>query len=81
VRHHIFTDTMSVREQMSFVMERLRRGGVQLEDLLADMPGREALVTTVLAILELWRQQAVTVVQSECYGVITLLPKAEEDAA
>jgi chromatin segregation and condensation protein Rec8/ScpA/Scc1 (kleisin family) len=38
----------------------------------------------VLAILELWRQQAVTVVQSECYGKISLLPASEpggEDAA
>jgi segregation and condensation protein A len=79
VRHHIFTDTMSVREQMAFVMERLRRGGVQLDEMLRDMPGREALVTTVLAILELWRQQAVTVVQSECYGTITLLPQGNDN--
>jgi len=75
VRHQIFTETMSVREQMSMVLQRLRQGGMQLDELLHDSPGREALVTTVLAILELWRQQSITVVQSENYGAITLLPK------
>jgi len=75
VRQQIFTDTMSVREQMSMVLQRLKSGGMQLDELLADSPGREALVTTVLAILELWRQQSITVVQEKNYGAITLLPK------
>ncbi|MDQ7010912.1 MAG: segregation/condensation protein A [Mariprofundaceae bacterium] len=75
VRHHIFTETISVREQMGFVLERIRKGGVQLDELLRGRPGREALVTTILAILELWREQAITVVQSDCYGTVSLLPK------
>ncbi|OIO70601.1 MAG: segregation/condensation protein A [Zetaproteobacteria bacterium CG1_02_53_45] len=75
VRHRIFSETMSVRERMTTVLERLRKGGIGLDELLADEPGREALVTTVLAILELWRQQMITVVQSEALGTITLLPK------
>jgi len=73
VRHQIFVETMSVREQMNMVLERLRCGGLQLDELLQDTPGREPLVTTMLAILELWRQQNITVVQSECYGPVTLL--------
>ena len=75
VRQHIFTDTMSVREQMTAVLEQLRHGGIQLDEFLLANPGREVLVTTILAILELWRQQTITVVQSESYGSITLLPK------
>ncbi len=75
VRHRIFTETMSVREQMSMVLTRLQQGGMQLDELLTDSPGREALVTTVLAVLELWRQQLISVVQSESYGAITLLPQ------
>ena len=75
VRQHIFAETMSMREQMGVVLQRLQHGGVQLDELLSDSPGREALVTTVLAILELWRQQTITVVQRESYGSITLLPK------
>ena len=75
VRHQIFSETMSVRERMTTVLERLKQGGMQLDELLAGEPGREALVTTVLAILELWRQQTITVIQSENYGSITLIPK------
>jgi len=77
VRHRIFSETMSVRERMAEVLERLRKGGVQLDELLTDEPGREALVTTLLAILELWRQQTITVVQLENLGPITLLMKRE----
>jgi segregation and condensation protein A len=77
VRHRVFMDTMSVREQMQVVMKGIRGGSVQLDELLRDQPGREALVTTVLAILELWRQQLITVIQSECYESVTLLAKEE----
>jgi len=79
VRHRIFTETMSVRERMATVLERLCKGGILLDELLADEPGREALVTTLLAILELWRQQAITVVQSENLGSITLLIKGDSN--
>lgn len=75
VRHQIFSETMSVRQQMTFVLDSVSAGGMQLDELLAGMPGREPLVTTVLAILELWRQQLIIVVQSENYGSITLLAK------
>lgn len=73
VRHRVFMETMSVREQMTVVLERVRRGGAMLEELLGK-PTREAIVTTFLAILELWRNRAITVVQSECFGAITVLP-------
>jgi len=76
VRHHVFMDTMSVREQMIFVLERLKKGGMVLEELL-DRPSREVIVTTFLAILELWREQAITVVQDTCFGSISILPKAK----
>lgn len=75
VRYHIFTDTMSVREQMTAVLEQLQHGGIQLDEFLLANPGREVLVTTILAILELWRQQTITVIQSESYGSISLLLK------
>ena len=79
VRHQVFMETMSVREQMQVVMEGIRRGSVQLDELLTSQPGREALVTTVLAILELWRQKLITVIQSSCYESITLLARDELD--
>jgi segregation and condensation protein A len=74
VRHQVFMDTMSVRERMSFVLERLKQGSLLLEELL-ESPGREAIVTTFLAILELWRNQAISVVQESCYASISILPK------
>ncbi len=74
VRHHVFMDTMNVREQMAFILDRLKKGGVMLEELLVQ-PGRELIVTTFLAILELWRDQAITVVQDTCFGSISILPK------
>ena len=80
VSHHIFMDTMSMREQMSMIVERLGRGGIQLDELLHEQPGREALVTTLLAILELWRNQSITIVQNDCYGPVSLLP-CEKEAA
>jgi len=78
VRHHIFTEPMNMREQMAFVLDRLQHGSMQLDELLSDAPGREALVTTVLAILELWRQQSITVLQREHFGpIMLLLPRGE----
>ena len=77
IRHQIFMDTMSVREQMQVVMNGIQKGSIQLDELLREQPGREALVTTVLAILELWRQQLITVIQNECYESVTLLAKEE----
>ncbi len=74
LEHRVFMDTMSVREQMGKVLERLRRGGVRFDDLIMEQTDREALVTTFLAILELWREQLLTLVQSNCYGPINLLP-------
>jgi len=82
VRHRVLMETMSVREQMQFVLEKLQAGSMQLDEMLGDSPHREALVTTVLAILELWRQHVVTVIQSDCYGAVTVMlqPKHEEAA-
>jgi len=77
VRHQVFMETMSVREQMQVVMKGIRGGSVQLDELLRGQPGREAMVTTILAILELWRTQLITVIQNDCYESITLLAKDE----
>jgi len=74
VRQQVFMDTMSVRERMSFVLERLEKGGLLFEELL-DNPGRETIVTTFLAILELWRNQTISVVQNACYASISIVPR------
>ncbi|RMG91297.1 MAG: segregation/condensation protein A [Zetaproteobacteria bacterium] len=80
VRHRIFTETISVREQMGKLLERLQQGRIELNEFLESQPGKEALVTTILALLELWRQQAIVVIQSQAFGPITLLRREEEHA-
>ncbi|MDQ6998893.1 MAG: segregation/condensation protein A [Mariprofundus sp.] len=78
VRQQIFTEPMNMRAQMAFVLQRLQHGSMQLDELLHHSPGREALITTILAILELWRQQSITVLQGEHFGAIMLLARSEE---
>lgn len=73
VRHQIFRETMSTRAQMGVILERLQQGSIQLDALLDGGSDRALLVTSLLAILELWRQQAICVVQSRSLGPITLL--------
>ncbi|MDX8392709.1 MAG: segregation/condensation protein A [Mariprofundaceae bacterium] len=74
IRHHVFMDAMSVREQMTHVLERLEKGGLLLEELF-EGANREVIVTTFLAVLELWRNQAINVVQDSCFSSISILPK------
>jgi len=76
-RQRILTETISVREQMGRVLERLKDGSMQLDELLRDQPGREALVTTMLALLELWRQRLILVMQQSLYDSITILRARE----
>ena len=81
--HRVTAETMSVREQMSFVTERLQTlgegCGMQLSELLEGHTGREAWVTTLLAILELWRQHIIQVIQSQSYAAVTLMLCAPQE--
>ena len=81
VRHRVVLESMSVREQMQFVIERLQDGSITFSDLLVSTYHREAWVTTLLAILELWRQRIIQVIQTDNCGSITLLlPNLHHDA-
>ncbi|MDQ6953833.1 MAG: segregation/condensation protein A [Mariprofundaceae bacterium] len=79
VRHRVVLESMSVREQIQFVIASLQGGSMQFHDLLHELRGREAWVTTLLAILELWRQRIIQVVQSEHNAGITLLLCVHDD--
>ncbi len=64
---------LSVRECMSVLLGRL--GGDDFREfgeLLESAEGRAGIVVTLLAILELWRDSAIEVVQHESDGVIHL---------
>jgi len=73
VLHRVVLETMTVREQIQFVTEALQKGSMQFHELLHGQQSRETLVTTFLAILELWRQHIIQVIQTQNNASITLM--------
>jgi segregation and condensation protein A len=73
VLYRVVLETMTVREQIQFVTESLQQGSMQFHELLRGQQSREALVTTFLAILELWRQHIIQVIQTQSNASITLM--------
>ncbi|MGQ9659532.1 MAG: segregation and condensation protein A [Thermochromatium sp.] len=69
--HRIEREPLSLRERMSQVLDRLSSGGfARLTDLFAPSEGRQGLVVTFLALLELIRSSVLEVVQSESFAPI-----------
>jgi len=73
VLYRVVLESMTVREQIQFVTESLQHGSMPFHELLRGQQSREALVTTFLAILELWRQHVIQVIQTQHNASITLL--------
>ena len=64
---------MSVREQAALVVDRLRRTGTMtFRALAADAPDRVTTVARFLALLELFREQAVSFEQLTPLGELTI---------
>ena len=62
---------LSVRERMSHLLERLGDGNFkEFGAFLDTAEGRAGVVVTLLAILEMWRESVIEVVQHETGGVI-----------
>jgi len=80
VFHRVVLETMTVREQIQFVTESLQQGSMQFHELLREHQSREALVTTFLAILELWRQHIIQIIQTQSNASITLLLRVAKQA-
>ena len=55
-------------------------GRVDFEDLLRSASTRLAMVVTFLAVLELWHQERIQVVQEGLFAAILLLPAAPAGA-
>lgn len=69
--HKIERESLSLRERMSQVMERLRGGGfVQFVDLFELTEGRQGAVVTFLALLELIKSSVLELVQSAHFAPI-----------
>lgn len=73
--HNIERETLSVRERMSIVLERVNSSGfTRFTALFSYEEGRSGVVVTFLAILELSKQRMLEIVQNETYGAIHVKP-------
>ncbi len=80
-RHKVLLESMSVREQMHIILQQLEHGSRTLSDMLRTCHHREAWVTTLLAMLELWRQRIIRVLQQGGHhGAIVLMKSTPDDA-
>ena len=70
---HLHAPAISVRDQAALLIERLRRGrSVTFRALTADSPDRVTTVARFLALLELFREQAVSFEQLTPLGELTV---------
>lgn len=69
--HRVERESLSLRERMSWVLNRLQRGGfVPFVELFDIGEGRAGIVVSFLAILELMKATTLELVQSEPYAPI-----------
>ena len=69
--HRVEKESLSLRERMSMVLERVRGGRfMQFTELFDGIEGRPGVVVTFLAILELIRSATLELVQSEPFAPI-----------
>lgn len=70
---HLHAAQVSVREQATLVISRLRdRGEASFRDLVADAESTPVIVARFLALLELFKEDAITFDQAEALGSLTV---------
>jgi len=78
--HHIHAPAVSVREQAVLVVERLRRTGTMtFRALCGDSPDTLTTVARFLALLELFRENAVAFEQVSALGELTVRWTGDDD--
>ncbi len=76
--HQITRETLSTRERMSEVLERLKGGGfVPFVELFTAEEGKLGVVVTFMAILELVKESLIELVQNEPFAAIHVRVRAE----
>ncbi|QFY45111.1 segregation/condensation protein A [Candidatus Methylospira mobilis] len=71
--HRILREPLSVRERMTGVLERLSRvGSLLFQELFAYEEGRQGVVVSLLAILELSKERLIEIVQEEPFSVLSV---------
>jgi segregation and condensation protein A len=69
--HHIQRETLSVRERMSLVLERVRSDEfTEFKELFALEEGKAGVIVAFLAVLELLKESLIEMVQNEINGPI-----------
>ena len=67
---------MSVRERMSFLIEKINFGkNLYFKDLFDDVPSIQLLVVTLLALLQLFKEQIIYISQTDSHSDIYLYKK------
>lgn len=80
--HHIQREALSVRERMSSVLSAISANGfTDYTSLFTIEEGRRGVVVTLLAILELVKEQLIDLIQSEAYAPIHLKAASSDAAA
>src|SRR5690606_13841237 len=79
--HRVTRETLSTRERMSDVLERLKGGGfVPFVALFTAEEGRLGVVVTFMAVLELIKESLVELVQNEPFAPIHVRARSDESA-
>ena len=80
--HHIQREALSVRERMTDVLSAINSDGfIDYTSLFTIEEGRRGVVVTLLAILELVKEQLIDLVQSEAFAPIHLTAVGSETPA
>jgi len=80
--HHIQREALSVRERMSKVLDQISAEGfTSYTSLFSIEEGRRGVVVTLLAILELVKEQLIDLVQSEAFAPIHLKAASSQNEA
>ncbi|MFA7540472.1 MAG: ScpA family protein [Lysobacterales bacterium] len=81
-RHEIQRETLSVRQRMSDVLERLGDGHFHRFDTLFEPgQGRRGVIVTFLALLELAKEHLIEIVQEQALGPIHLCAAGDNTVA
>ena len=79
-RHHqVRMESLSVRERMSIVLEHVQRARfVEFTSLFTVREGRQGVVVTLLALLELLRESLIELVQARPFGPVHVRASGRE---
>ena len=80
ISHEIERETLSVRDKMTHLLDTIREKKFFTFESLFDLSeGKQGIVVTFLAVLELLKSQVLDIVQNETYGQIYIKSLAIED--